>query len=88
MIEFRVKYDPRADVLYVSTERNAPAYAREGEDGIVWRYRHDDGTLVGVTIMDFRAYWKQHLGDLVDQVAAQFSIPAKAARSALEHVDD
>lgn len=84
MDEFRVKYDRRADVLYVSTERNGPSYAREGSDGIVWRYLESDDTLVGVTVMDFDCYWKGNLPELIKQVSSHFHVPAKKARAALK----
>jgi uncharacterized protein YuzE len=87
MNEFRVKYDRLADVLYVSTERNGPSYAREGSDGIVWRYLESDGSLVGVTILDFDCYWKGHLPDLADQVARHFHVPTKKAKTVLEHAN-
>lgn len=84
MLEFNVKYDPRTDVLYISTDRNGPAYAREGDDGIIWRYLETDHSLVGVTVMDFDAYWKSHMADLVSQMSAHFHIPARYAKSTLE----
>lgn len=84
---FKVRYDRRADVLYVSTDRNGPAVAREGDDGIVWRYLRDDGALVGVTIMDFAAYWLPRLDGLVAQIAARFHVPQKDAEKALELAD-
>lgn len=84
MIEFRVKYDRLADVLYVSTERNGPAYAVEGRDGIIWRYLEADGSLVGATIMDFDCYWKNHFPDLVGQISSRFHVPAVQARATLE----
>lgn len=87
MDEFRVTYDRLADVLYVSTPRNGPSYAREGSDGIVWRYLETDGSLVGMTIMDFDCYWKRHLPDLAAQVARHFHVPAKKAKSVLAFAD-
>lgn len=86
MDEFRVKYDRLADVLYISTERNGPAYAREGADGIIWRYLETDDTLVGATIMDFDCYWRAHLTNLIAQVANQFRVPAKEAKTVLDLV--
>lgn len=83
MFEFRVQYDPRTDVLYISTDRNGPAYAREGDDGIVWRYLESDHSLVGVTVMDFDAYWKDHMSDLTSQMSAHFHIPERRAKRAL-----
>ncbi len=84
MIDFRVKYDGRADVLYISTERNGPSYAREGRDGVIWRYLESDDSLVGVTIMDFDCYWKGNLADLVVQVSSHFHVEKQHARATLE----
>lgn len=84
MDEFRVKYDRFADVLYISTDRNGPSYAREGRDGIIWRYLETDDSLVGVTIMDFDCYWKGNLPDLIKQVSSHFHVPAKKAKTVLE----
>lgn len=80
------KYDRRADVLYVSTERNGPAVASEGEHGIIWRYLVADGTLVGLTVMDFGEYWRRHLPSLIQQMAAQFHVPPAVAKDTLERV--
>lgn len=84
MNDFRVKYDRLADVLYISTDRNGPAYAREGDDGIIWRYLETDNSLVGVTVMDFDCYWKSHLASLVSQVSNRFHVAPNRAKDALE----
>jgi len=49
---FRVSYDESADVLYVTSAHWRSVYGVEDHNGIVWRF-DADGTLVGVTIMDF-----------------------------------
>ncbi len=87
MDEFRVKYDRFADVLYISTDRNGPSYAREGEDGIIWRYLEADRSLVGVTIMDFNCHLKGKLPDLIIQVSSHFHVTSKKARMVLEFAD-
>jgi uncharacterized protein YuzE len=83
MTEFKVTYDQRADVLYVTTGSNGPSLATEGDDGIVWRHLSADGRLVGMTIMDFESYWKQHLTQLTDQLANKFHVPKDQAQTAL-----
>lgn len=83
MTEFKVRYDHRADVLYITTGSNGPSLATEGEDGIVWRHLSSDGRLVGMTVMDFESYWKQHLSQLTDQLANKFQVPQDQAQTAL-----
>jgi uncharacterized protein YuzE len=86
MVELRTTYDKRADVLYVTTNRNGPAFAREDANGIIWRYLSTDDSLVGATIMDFDAYWKAHIGDLAMQLANRFRVPQTRAKDVLEGV--
>ena len=83
MTEFKVSYDQRADVLYVTTESNGPSLATEGDDGIVWRHLTSDGRLVGMTVLDFDSYWKDHLTQLTDQLAKRFHVPQHLAKTAL-----
>jgi uncharacterized protein YuzE len=83
MTEFKVSYDQRADVLYVTTESNGPSLATEGDDGIVWRHLTSDGRLVGMTVLDFESYWKDHLTQLTDQLATRFHVPQHLAKTAL-----
>ena len=83
MTEFKVSYDQRADVLYVTTESNGPSLATEGDDGIVWRHLTSDGRLVGMTVLDFESYWKNHLTQLTDQLATKFHVPQHLAKTAL-----
>jgi uncharacterized protein YuzE len=83
MTEFKVSYDQRADVLYVTTESNGPSLATEGDDGIVWRHLTSDGRLVGMTVLDFESYWKNHLTQLTDQLATRFHVPQHLAKTAL-----
>ena len=83
MTEFKVSYDQRADVLYVTTESNGPSLATEGDDGIVWRHLTSDGRLVGMTVLDFESYWKHHITQLTDQLATRFHVPQHLAKTAL-----
>jgi uncharacterized protein YuzE len=84
--QFRVVYDPGADVLYLTTNRNAPSVVREGDPGLLWRYSVNGDDLVGVTVMDFDAYWRERIDTLVDQVAARFHVARAAAAGALDEV--
>jgi len=81
---FRVRYDSISDVLYITTSGFGPAYGEEEAPGVFWRYLDADGTLVGVTILDFDSYWKPRLPSLVEQISHHFHVPAHAARNALE----
>ncbi len=87
MNNLNVRYDRCADILYVSTELNGPAKAREGDDGIVWRYRVSDDTLVGATVMDFEEIWRARMADLIQQMASNFHVSAQSAAKALEKLD-
>jgi hypothetical protein len=79
-----LRYDEGADVLYVMTPRYGPAYGEEDGPGLVWRYLDADHSLVGLTILDYEAYWRPRLDELVAMMADRFQIPASAARKALE----
>lgn len=81
---FRVRYDSASDVLYITTEAFGPAYGEEDAPGVFWRYLDADGTLVGVTVLDFGSYWKPRLPSLVEQISQHFHVPTKDARSVLE----
>ena len=87
MTDLVTEYDRLADVLYVATNRNGPAIGREGDDGIIWRYLDSDGTIVGMTVMDFDSYWRSHLSELASQLSARFHIAPKQAKRFLEHLD-
>jgi uncharacterized protein YuzE len=84
---FRVKYDRASDVLYVSKRAGVPALTREGQPGILWRYATQGGDLVGVTIVDFGAYWGSRRPALVAQLAGRFHIPPEDAREILESAE-
>jgi uncharacterized protein YuzE len=52
-IEFTMKYDPTADVLYCSFGEPRAAVSEEVEDGIVLRKDPETEQLVGMTVIDF-----------------------------------
>jgi uncharacterized protein YuzE len=81
--DFRVRYDTASDVLYITTSGFGPAHGKEDAPGVFWRYLDADGTLVGVTILDFDSYWKPRLPNLIEQIAHHFHVPAQAAQHAL-----
>lgn len=86
MTDLHTRYDRRADVLYLFTDRNAPATAREDAMGIVWRYA-DDSELVGATIIDFHEIWSGRRAELTDALASHFRLPRRRAAKALEAAD-
>ena len=73
--QFKLKYDSFGDVLYFTTPTNRPALADEDDLGLLWRYAVDGGDLVGVTVLDFSAYWSKHKNDLASRISAQFLVP-------------
>lgn len=77
------RYDRSADVLYVTTDRNAPAKAKVDGDGLIWRYAMSTGEPVGVTIMDYKSFWVDHLAEIVSSVAKVFHVSASQASAAI-----
>lgn len=86
MTDLHTRYDRRADVLYLFTDYNAPATAREDDMGIVWRYA-DNSELVGATIIDFHEIWAERISELTAALASHFHLPPASAAKALEDAD-
>jgi uncharacterized protein YuzE len=81
----QIRYDRASDVLYVTTSRYGAAYGDEEDaPGLIWRYLDKDDTLVGVTVMDYRAYWQPRFTELVDQLSSHFHIPPSKTKEVLE----
>ena len=80
-----LRYDQASDVLYVSTDNAGPGYGEEADaPGLVWRYRDDDDSLMGVTVMDFGSYWRPRLPQLVEEFSAHFGLAPHVVRGVLE----
>ena len=79
-----IRYDRLSDVLYVETPRFGPVVGTEGAPGLIWEYLDDDGSLVGLTVMDYHAYWMPRLPQLVNEMSRHFHVPANKARELLE----
>lgn len=80
----RARYDRLSDVLYITSDPDTPAVSEEGEEpGLMWRYAVDDGKLIGVTVMDFEAYWSRRSSQLIESLARRFHVSKKAAETAL-----
>jgi hypothetical protein len=80
------KYDRKSDVLYILTNRNAPAISREEEIGMVWRYAVDGDRLVGLTLIEFQGYWRDHLKQVAREMSHRFGITQREAKEMLESV--
>jgi uncharacterized protein YuzE len=80
------EYDQKSDVLYILTNRNAPAISREEEIGMVWRYAVDGDRLVGLTLIEFQGYWRAHLTQVAREMSHRFGITQREARGMLESV--
>lgn len=82
---FRARYDRGSDVLYITTRPNAPAISEEeDEPGLMWRYAIGDGALIGVTILDFEAYWSLRSRELINSLSRRFHVSKKDAQAVLD----
>ena len=81
---FLVSYDSGADVLYISTAKEAATKGIEDNLGIVWRYGRG-GKLIGATVMDFREIWSEKSETLANEIAIHFQIPSPQALNVVEH---
>jgi hypothetical protein len=52
-IEFKIKYDATADVLYCSLGEPRPAISEENGEGLILRKDPDTEELIGMTVIDF-----------------------------------
>ncbi len=84
--EFRVVYDSKADVLYISTRSERSTKGIEDRYGVVWRYI-GDGELVGATVVDFKDYWGDKHQLLARELSQKFEIPQQQAETVLDHVE-
>ncbi len=84
MSAIQARYDKFADVLYVTTGRNAPAKSKVDADGLIWRYATPGGEPVGVTITDFRAFWVGHIPEIAASMGRMFHIPDREVADVLE----
>ena len=73
---FILDYDQITDVLYVYLEARVPSRAEEDDDGLIWTYRLDNGTPLGVTIVDYNDFWRSRRARLVSRMSEVFHFPA------------
>lgn len=76
-------YDENTDVLYLSIYGPVAAITEEGDDGLLLRYSMVDENPVGVTILDFRRAWSQHLSSLAKRVASFLHVSAEKTEKEL-----
>ncbi len=79
---FRATYDRNADVLYLVARREAAVKGIEDGRGIVWRYDMT-GTLIGVTIMDYKELWIGREQQLANELAPRFRVSTQDVKRAL-----
>ena len=83
---FFVSYDHDSDVLYVNLRREVAAKGIEDVGGIVWRYA-EDGSILGMTLLDFRDFWRSHKPSLADKMSRQFGISFEQATNVIDSVE-
>ena len=78
-------YDRGSDVLYIwSGVLPAPARTEEEQPGLVWRYDIHDGSVIGLTVIDFSVYWLPRADELAHRIAERLSVPEKEAHAVLD----
>jgi hypothetical protein len=81
----RSRYDRGSDVLYLTLCPDAPAITEEGDEpGLMWRYAVEDGKLIGVTVLDFAAYWSPRSSELIHSLIERLHVSKRTAEAALE----
>jgi hypothetical protein len=78
----QTEYDQRADVLYLTIVAGIPASYEEDDDGLVWRL-DSAGEPLGVTIMDYHAYWSRHIAHLTARLVSAWHLSQPTARKVL-----
>ncbi len=76
-------YDSGADVLYLHSRQSVAVRGVEDSAGLVWRYGHD-GTVIGMTAVDFRDGWLDKKAQLVDEISSHFSVSIEQATDAVD----
>ncbi len=84
--EFKVSYDQRADVLYITKRNGLSTKGIEDRYGVVWRY-NGDGDLISATIIDFIDYWHDKHELLARELSKKFDIPHQQVETVLNHVE-
>lgn len=83
--EFRIIYDKKSDVLYITISHQPAHRGFEDESGLVWRY-DGEGRALGCTVLDFTEYWYPARGNLLArEIARHLEIPSGQVERALGH---
>ena len=65
LLELKINYDPKADVLYCSFGDPRAAVSVETEEGIVVRLDPETEDVVGMTVLDFSKRFREHPGNIL-----------------------
>ena len=79
-------YDADSDVLYLTSSSAIAIRGVEDENGFVWR-TCADGTLVGLTVLDYRERWAGDRSLLLRDIAERFAIAPAQALALLAQAD-
>lgn len=81
----RTNYDDIADVLYVTIGSERPDQYVEDDDGLIWRV-NTQGSLYGVTVMDYAEAWVPRRRRLIGRLVEKLSVRRSEAERALSDV--
>ena len=84
VVQYQVQYDRKSDVLYISRMPPMEGVVEEGLPGVLWRYSAVDGSIVGVTILDFTHCWTRRLDYLAHDLVNHLNISQHQAKLLLE----
>jgi uncharacterized protein YuzE len=82
MSVLKATYDRDADVLYLTLRREPAVRGVEDRYGIVWRF-DAEGSVIGVTIVDYRDRWDDKAGELIAKISERLRIPSSEIEKAL-----
>ena len=84
--DLALKYDQRADVLYVRVGEPVPADVDEDDAGLLVRFAKETGEACGVTVLGFASTWELEIDRLADLLEGHLHIPAGDVARALASV--
>jgi uncharacterized protein YuzE len=65
LLELKINYDPRADVLYCSFGDPRDAISVETGGGMVVRLDPETEDVLGITVLDFSKRFQEHPGNVL-----------------------
>ena len=87
MNPLKADYDSSADVLYLYKDRPVASTTETDDDGLLFRYSHDDGSPSGVTVVSYRRDWLAHRVSLSTRVAEFLGIDSGFVERVLSGID-